>query len=70
MMIRFDSNGSRASFGCGLILLFLGILLLSPFVGWLISLLTDLLGWILVALGMIGIVVAILSWISGKRRVD
>ena len=69
-MIRFDYNGSRASVGCGLLLLFLGIVLLSPFVGWLISLLTDLLGWILMVLGLIGIVVGVLTWLSGSRRAD
>ncbi len=69
-MIRFDYNGSRASIGCGILLLFGGIVLLSPFVGWLISLLTDLLGWILIVLGLIGIVVGVLSWMSGNRRAD
>lgn len=70
MMLRFDSSGSRASIGCGLLLLFLGIVLLSPFVGWLISLLTDLLGWILIVVGLIGVVVGVLSWMSGTRRAD
>ena len=42
--------------------------MLSPFVGWLISLLTDLLGRILIVLGLIGIVVGVLSWMSGNRR--
>ena len=70
MQIRFDPGGSRASIGCGIILLFLGVVLLSPFVGWLISLLTDLLGWILVVIGLIGIIAGVLSWVSGNRRSD
>ena len=53
-MYRYKIDGRGASIGCGIVLLLLGIILLSPFVGWLISLLTDLLGWVLVVVGLIG----------------
>lgn len=67
-MYRYRVNGPGASIGCGILLLLLGIVLLSPIVGWLISLLTDLLGWILVAVGLIGIVLGISSKLFGSRR--
>jgi len=67
-MYRYRVNGPGASIGCGVLLLLLGIVLLSPIVGWLISLLTDLLGWILVAAGLIGIVLGISSMLFGSRR--
>ena len=67
-MYRYNVNGQGASIGCGVILLILGIVLLSPFVGWLISLLTDLLGWVLVVLGLIGIILGISSRLFGSRQ--
>ena len=67
-MYRYRVNGPGASIGCGVLLLLLGIVLLSPLVGWLISLLTNLLGWILVAVGLIGIVLGISSRLFGSRR--
>ncbi|HEU0022591.1 MAG TPA: hypothetical protein VFR55_13100 [Dehalococcoidia bacterium] len=67
-MYRYRVNGPGASIGCGTLLLLLGIVLLSPIVGWLISLLTDLVGWILVAVGLIGIVLGISSMLFGSRR--
>jgi hypothetical protein len=67
-MHRYRLNGPGASLGCGILLLALGIVLLSPIVGWLISLLTSLLGWILVAVGLIGIVLGVSSMLFGSRR--
>jgi hypothetical protein len=67
-MYRYRVNGPGATLGCGILLLLLGIVLLSPVVGWLISLLTDLLGWILVAVGLIGIVLGVSSKLFGSRR--
>ena len=67
-MYRYYVNGPGASIGCGIILLLLGIVVLSPFVGWLIALLTDLLGWVLVVVGLIGIILGISSMLFGSRR--
>jgi hypothetical protein len=67
-MYRDRVNGPGASIGCGVLLLVLGSVLLSPLVGWLISLLTDLLGWILVAVGLMGIVLGISSRLFGSGR--
>lgn len=67
-MYRYRVNGPGATLGCGILLLILGIVLLSPIVGWLISLLTSLLGWILVAVGLIGIVLGVSSKLFGSRR--
>lgn len=67
-MYRYRLKGPGASLGCGILLLALGIVLLSPVVGWLISLLTDLLGWILVAIGLVGIVLGASSMLFGSRR--
>jgi hypothetical protein len=47
MVYRFDLNGRRASFGCGLVLL-MGLILLTPLIDFLI----EILGWILVVLGL------------------
>ena len=66
-MYRYKIDGRGASIGCGIVLLLLGIILLSPFVGWLISLLTDLLGWVLVVVGLIGIILGISFRLFGSR---
>ena len=63
MLYRFDMNGRRASFGCGLLLLLLGLVLLTPLTKFLI----DLLGWVLVVLGLIALVLAALSWLFRSR---
>jgi hypothetical protein len=64
MLYRYDMNGPRASFGCGLLLLLLGVILLTPLTRFLI----DILGWTLIVLGLIALVVAVLSWLFGPRR--
>ena len=59
----YQSNGPRTAFGCGLLLLALGVILLSP----VIAILIDILGWVLVVLGLIGIAVAAYGWLTTPR---
>ena len=66
MLYRFDMNGPKASVGCGIVLLFLGVVLLTPLVDFLIT----LLGWALVVVGLIGIVAGALTWLLASRRQD
>lgn len=64
MLYRYDFNGPRASFGCGLLLFLLGVILLTPLTRFLI----DILGWTLIVLGLIALVLAALTWVLGSRR--
>ena len=64
MLYRYDMNGPRASFGCGLLLFLLGVILLTPLTRFLI----DILGWALIILGLIALVLAALTWLLRPRR--
>ena len=59
----YDANGPKAALGCGLLLLALGVILLSP----VIAILIDILGWTLVVLGLIAIAVAAYGWLTTPR---
>ena len=64
MLYRFDMNGPRASVGCGILLLALGVILLTPLIDFLIT----LLGWALVVAGIFGIAAGALTWVFVSRR--
>lgn len=64
MLYRYDMNGPRASFGCGLLLFLLGVVLLTPLTRFLI----EILGWVLIVLELIALVLAALTWLLGSRR--
>jgi hypothetical protein len=56
MLYRFDLNGPRVFIGCGLLLAFLGVILLTP----LVDLLIEILGWTFIVLGLIVVVLGVL----------
>ena len=60
----YQANGPKTALGCGLLLLFLGVILLSP----VIAILIDILGWTLVVLGLVAIAVAAYGWLTTPRR--
>lgn len=66
MLIRFGGRRSGASFGCGAFLVLLGLVFLSPVIDWLVA----VLGYIFIALGIIVLVLAVVSWLFGPRRRD
>ncbi len=59
----YQANVPKTALGCGLLLLALGVILLSP----VIAILIDILGWTLVVLGLIGIAVAAYGWLTSRR---
>ena len=60
----YDTSGPKGAIGCGILLLTLGGILLSP----VIAVLIDVLGWVLVVLGLVGIISGALGWLSSNRR--
>ena len=63
MVYRFNLSGPGAQMGCGLFLVALGLVLLSPVVQWLIK----ALGYISLFLGLAVLVLGVLSWLWERR---
>jgi len=63
MIFRLGGSGSGAYIGCGIFLVILGLLLLSPLIDWLVT----ALGWVSIVLGGMAVAVGIVSWLFGSR---
>jgi len=66
MHYRFDWDRTKATIGCGVLLLLLGLVLISPVVAWLIK----AVGWVLIVIGIVVVILGVASWIFAPRHRD
>ena len=64
MQFNFRRSGPGAAIGCGTMLAFFGLFLISPVGVWLVR----AFGWMSLVLGGIVVAAGIFSWITGSRN--